>query len=49
MIVLFKNKRTPMHYAAATRDGGHYMKILIKAGADANALDDVIISVYVSF
>ncbi|VBB34297.1 unnamed protein product, partial [Acanthocheilonema viteae] len=25
------NKRTPMHYAAATRDGGHYMKILIKA------------------
>uniref|UniRef100_A0A0R3RJ35 ANK_REP_REGION domain-containing protein n=1 Tax=Elaeophora elaphi TaxID=1147741 RepID=A0A0R3RJ35_9BILA len=34
------NKRTPMHYAAATHDGGHYIKILIKAGADSNALDN---------
>ncbi|EFO20957.2 hypothetical protein LOAG_07532 [Loa loa] len=34
------NRRTAMHYAAATRDGGHYMKILIKAGADSKALDD---------
>uniref|UniRef100_A0AC34QFB3 Uncharacterized protein n=1 Tax=Panagrolaimus sp. JU765 TaxID=591449 RepID=A0AC34QFB3_9BILA len=34
------NKRTPMHYAAATKDGGHYMKILGKAGADAMAVDN---------
>ncbi|CAG9538986.1 unnamed protein product [Cercopithifilaria johnstoni] len=34
------NKRTPLHYAAATHDGGHYMKILVKAGADSNALDN---------
>ena len=29
-----------MHYAAATRDGGHYMKILGKAGADPMAVDN---------
>ncbi|VIO90375.1 Uncharacterized protein BM_BM11608 [Brugia malayi] len=34
------NRRTPMHYAAATRDGGHYVKILIKAGADSKATDN---------
>ncbi|KAM3724074.1 Serine/threonine-protein phosphatase 6 regulatory ankyrin repeat subunit [Dirofilaria immitis] len=33
------NKRTPLHYAAATHDGGHYVKILVKAGADQNAMD----------
>ncbi|VDK73506.1 unnamed protein product, partial [Onchocerca ochengi] len=33
------NKRTPLHYAAATQDGGHYVKILTKAGADPNAMD----------
>ncbi|VDO43606.1 unnamed protein product [Onchocerca flexuosa] len=32
-------KRTPLHYAAATQDGGHYVKILTKAGADTNAMD----------
>lgn len=35
-----------MHYAAATRDGGHYMKILIKAGANSNALDNVFILIH---
>lgn len=30
-----------MHYAAATRDGGHYLKILSKAGADPLAVDNV--------
>ncbi|KAK6010260.1 hypothetical protein OSTOST_24726, partial [Ostertagia ostertagi] len=34
------NKRTPMHYAAAARDGGHYLKILGKAGADPMAVDN---------
>ncbi|CAB3403422.1 unnamed protein product [Caenorhabditis bovis] len=34
------NKRTAMHYAAAARDGGHYLKILGKAGADAMAVDN---------
>lgn len=34
------NKRTAMHYAAATRDGGHYLKILSKAGADPLAVDN---------
>uniref|UniRef100_A0A915PJ46 Uncharacterized protein n=1 Tax=Setaria digitata TaxID=48799 RepID=A0A915PJ46_9BILA len=34
------NKRTPLHYAAATQDGGHYMKILSKAGADPQAMDN---------
>uniref|UniRef100_A0A914CE44 Uncharacterized protein n=1 Tax=Acrobeloides nanus TaxID=290746 RepID=A0A914CE44_9BILA len=34
------NKRTPLHYAAASRDGGHYMKILAKAGADPMAVDN---------
>ncbi|EJW72607.1 hypothetical protein WUBG_16484 [Wuchereria bancrofti] len=29
-----------MHYAAATRDGGHYVKILIKAGANSKAMDN---------
>lgn len=31
-----------MHYAAATRDGGHYLKILGKAGADSMSIDNVI-------
>lgn len=30
-----------MHYAAAARDGGHYLKILSKAGADPMAVDNV--------
>lgn len=30
-----------MHYAAAARDGGHYLKILGKAGADSMAVDNV--------
>ncbi|XGW18517.1 hypothetical protein V3C99_002825 [Haemonchus contortus] len=34
------NKRTSMHYAAAARDGGHYLKILSKAGADPMAVDN---------
>ncbi|VDN06231.1 unnamed protein product, partial [Thelazia callipaeda] len=34
------NKRTPMHYAAATRDGGHYLHILSKAGANPLATDN---------
>ncbi|KHN82408.1 Putative ankyrin repeat protein, partial [Toxocara canis] len=34
------NKRTAMHYAAAARDGGHYLKILGKAGADPIAVDN---------
>uniref|UniRef100_A0A0M3HW63 ANK_REP_REGION domain-containing protein n=1 Tax=Ascaris lumbricoides TaxID=6252 RepID=A0A0M3HW63_ASCLU len=34
------NKRTAMHYAAAARDGGHYLKILGKAGADPIAIDN---------
>ncbi|KAK0420632.1 hypothetical protein QR680_014803 [Steinernema hermaphroditum] len=34
------NKRTAMHYAAAARDGGHYLKILSKAGADRMAVDN---------
>ncbi|VDK52736.1 unnamed protein product [Gongylonema pulchrum] len=29
-----------MHYAAATRDGGHYVKILSKGGADPLAVDN---------
>nr|CAD2171044.1 unnamed protein product [Meloidogyne enterolobii] len=29
-----------MHYAAAARDGGHYLKILGKAGADPMAVDN---------
>ncbi|MCP9259005.1 Ankyrin repeat protein [Dirofilaria immitis] len=38
-IIRYINKRTPLHYAAATHDGGHYVKILVKAGADQNAMD----------
>ncbi|CAI5445216.1 unnamed protein product [Caenorhabditis angaria] len=34
------NKRTAMHYAAAARDGGHYLKILGKAGGDPMAVDN---------
>ncbi|GMT20603.1 hypothetical protein PFISCL1PPCAC_11900 [Pristionchus fissidentatus] len=34
------NKRTAMHYAAAARDGGHYLKILGKAGADPMGVDN---------
>ncbi|PAV76297.1 hypothetical protein WR25_16953 isoform C [Diploscapter pachys] len=34
------NKRTAMHYAASSRDGGHYLKILGKAGADPMAVDN---------
>lgn len=41
-VALFlQNKRTPVHYAAAARDGGHYQKILGRAGADPNATDNV--------
>lgn len=29
-----------MHYAASSRDGGHYLKILGKAGADPMAVDN---------
>lgn len=32
--------RTPLHYAAATKDGGHYLKILGKAGADPMLTDN---------
>lgn len=39
--VSLQNKRTSMHYAAAARDGGHYLKILSKAGADPMAVDNV--------
>jgi nucleolar GTP-binding protein len=34
------NKRSPMHFAAASRDGGHYLKILAKAGADPTLTDN---------
>lgn len=34
------NKRSAMHYAAASRDGGHYLKILGKAGADPTQTDN---------
>lgn len=30
-----------MHYAAASKDGGHYLKILGKAGADPMLTDNV--------
>ncbi|VDD96314.1 unnamed protein product [Enterobius vermicularis] len=38
---LDQKKRTPLHYAAALRDGGHLYQTLRKAGADANSYDCV--------
>lgn len=37
----FQNKRTPLHYAAALRDGGYLYKLMRKAGADPNIFDCV--------
>ncbi|KJH52510.1 ankyrin repeat protein [Dictyocaulus viviparus] len=34
-----QKKRTPLHYAAAYRDGGHLYKILRRSGADPNIYD----------
>lgn len=34
-----QNKRTPLHYAAAFRDGGYLYKLMRKAGADPNIFD----------
>jgi ankyrin repeat protein len=36
--------RLPLHYAAAVKDGGHIYNLLVEAGADENALDNVSIS-----
>lgn len=36
-----QHKRTPLHYAAALRDGGYLYKQLRKAGADPNIFDCV--------
>jgi nucleolar GTP-binding protein len=36
-----QHKRTPLHYAAALRDGGYLYKQLRKAGADPNIFDSV--------
>ena len=33
--------RSPLHYAAVIRDGGHLYKILTKAGADPSVTDRV--------
>ena len=33
--------RTPLHYAAVTRDGGHIYKVLEKANADPTCKDKV--------
>jgi len=33
--------RLPLHYAATVRDGGHIYNLLVEAGADENALDNV--------
>lgn len=33
--------RMPLHYAAAAKDGGHIYNLLVEAGADENALDNV--------
>jgi ankyrin repeat protein len=33
--------RLPLHYAAAVRDGGHIYNLLVEAGAEENALDNV--------
>jgi ankyrin repeat protein len=33
--------RLPLHYAAAAKDGGHIYNMLVEAGADENALDNV--------
>lgn len=35
----FKNKRTPLHYSAALRDGGYMYKLMRKSGADPNIFD----------
>lgn len=34
--------RTPLHYAASSRDGGHVYKLLVSAGASDNIPDSVI-------
>ena len=34
-----QNKRTPLHYSAALRDGGYMYKLMRKAGADPNIFD----------
>jgi len=41
--LLLKNKRSPLHYAAAftTSDGGKIYKMLIKAGATTDIEDAV--------
>lgn len=36
-----QNKRTPLHYAAALRDGGYFYKLMRKSGADPNIFDCV--------
>jgi ankyrin repeat protein len=33
--------RVPLHYAAVVKDGGHIYNLLVEAGADENALDNV--------
>ena len=33
--------RLPLHYAAAVKDGGHIYNLLVEAGTDENALDNV--------
>jgi ankyrin repeat protein len=33
--------RVPLHYAVAAKDGGHIYNLLVEAGADENALDNV--------
>jgi ankyrin repeat protein len=33
--------RLPLHYAAAVKDGGHIYNLLVEAGMDENALDNV--------
>lgn len=35
------NGRTPLHYAAALTDNGHYYNLLLHLGADTRALDKV--------
>ncbi|EPB72180.1 ankyrin repeat protein [Ancylostoma ceylanicum] len=38
-LFLFQKKRTPLHYAAAYRDGGYLYKMMRKSGADPNIYD----------
>ena len=35
MLTLVQNGRTPLHYAAADRNGANFVKMLQRAGADA--------------